>query len=58
MSAPAVSSIIEIVQFERWFFARCKTCAPARNVSPKDRLSEAAAVADAQAHARLHLDGL
>lgn len=55
MTAPAVSSIIEVVQYERWFFARCTTCQPARNVSPKDRLTEDAAVADANAHALEHL---
>jgi hypothetical protein len=52
--APTVS-IIEIVQYERWFFARCITCHPARNVSPKDRKTEDAAVADAKTHALEHL---
>lgn len=56
MSAPVISSLIEVVQYERWFFARCTTCTPARNVSPRDRLSEAAAVADAQAHALVHVE--
>ena len=54
MSRP-ISSVIEVVQYERWFFARCQTCQPARNVSPRDRKTEAAAVADANEHALTHL---
>jgi hypothetical protein len=52
-----ISSVIEVVQYGRWFFARCQTCQPARNVSPRDRATPERAAEDAREHARTHLAG-